>query len=37
MLYMRVKLFSQQLQLLVKLRVKELYFFYIFLNNTTAR
>jgi hypothetical protein len=32
MLYLRAKEFSHQLQLLVKLRVKEVYLFYVFLT-----
>jgi hypothetical protein len=34
MLYLRAELFSHQLQFFVKLRVKELHLFYIFLTTT---
>jgi hypothetical protein len=37
MLYLTDKSFSRQLQLLVKLRVKEVHLFHIFLTNTINR
>jgi hypothetical protein len=37
MLYFRAKLFNHQLQLLVNLKAKKLYLFYVFLTITITR